>query len=95
MVVVEVLAGVLVLALALVMTIGVYLGLLGFVGAVRLVRCDRCGHLGLTSASEPRRTCAVCRHGRLLHPLLTLHHAHLVHIRSQGDSAASHRQNPA
>lgn len=92
---VEALAGVLVLALALVMTAGVYLGLLAIVGAIRFVKCDRCGHLGMTSASEPLRTCTVCRHGRLFHPLLALHHDYLGHVRSPEEDAKDHRQTPA
>jgi hypothetical protein len=76
MVVVEVLVVVLIVGLGVVTTIAAYVGLLGMVDAARVVRCDRCGHLGLTSTGRPLRTCAYCQHGRLLHPLYTLHHVH-------------------
>jgi len=76
MVIVEVLAGVLAGILALATLLALYGGLLGVFGVViRFVRCDRCGHLGMTSAAEPLRACARCRHGRLLHPLWALHHS--------------------
>jgi hypothetical protein len=57
MVGVEVLTGVLVLALAIVMTAALYAGLWGTLGVIRFVRCDRCGHLGMPSASRPLRSC--------------------------------------
>jgi hypothetical protein len=79
MVVVEVLAVVLVAGSFVVGTAALWVGLLGVLGAVRLVRCERCGRLGLTSPSEPLVTCARCRHDHLLHPIATLHQAHVVH----------------
>ena len=78
--VVEVLAGMLVATLLAVTTVMAYVGLLGILGGIRFVRCDRCGHLGLTSTLQPLRSCIYCRHGRLLHPLASLHHAHAVHL---------------
>jgi hypothetical protein len=80
MVVVEVLAGVLVAALLVATTVMAYAGMLGILGFVRFVRCDHCAHLGLTSTLNPLRSCAYCRHGRLLHPLASLHHAHAAKI---------------
>ncbi len=79
MIVIEVLVVGVVFGLAVVMTWAMYIGLLGILGVVRLVRCDRCGHLGVPSSSAPLRACAHCRHGALLHPLETLHHAHVPH----------------
>ncbi len=76
MVVGEVVAGVLLFALAVATTVGLYIGLLGVLGAIRLDRCDRCGHLGVVSRAEHATTCPYCRHERLLHPIYTLHHAH-------------------
>ncbi|MEO9109435.1 MAG: hypothetical protein ABI368_04380 [Jatrophihabitantaceae bacterium] len=70
-----ILIAVLVVPLFLVMLASDYIGLLGIVGAVRLARCDHCGHFGLTAAREELQTCARCRHERLLHPLVALHHA--------------------
>ncbi|MGH9076658.1 MAG: hypothetical protein ACRDY0_04285 [Acidimicrobiales bacterium] len=75
----EVVAGVLVGALFVVGTAALWVGLLGAIGAVRFVRCDRCRRFGLTSLSAPLRECVRCRHGRLLHPMVTLHDAHLFH----------------
>ena len=75
MAIVEVLAGVLAGILALATLLAFYAGLLDVLGVIRFVRCDRCGHLGMTSAAEPLRACARCRHGRLLHPLWALHHS--------------------
>jgi len=79
MVAVEVLTAVVVLALAIVTTAAFYVGVLGALGLIRYVRCDRCGHLGLTSASEPLRSCLHCRHGQLFHPHFALHHARAEH----------------
>jgi hypothetical protein len=86
MVAIVVVTGVLVVGLAIVTTAAAYVGLLGIAGAVRFVRCDRCGHLGMTSVSEPLRSCASCRHGRLLHPLLALHHADVAHDSHQREA---------
>ncbi|MGH9080282.1 MAG: hypothetical protein ACRDYE_09470 [Acidimicrobiales bacterium] len=69
-----VIGGLLVLALALATTAALYLGLLGAIGAIRLVRCSACGHWGWTSPGRPLRSCPFCRHGHLLHPILTVHH---------------------
>jgi hypothetical protein len=86
MVIVEVLAAVLVGVLALATLLAMYGGLLGLLGVMRFVPCDLCGHLGMTSASEPLRTCTRCRHGRLLHPLWALHHSHGGHHRGPAGS---------
>lgn len=69
----------LVLGLSVIATLAFYLGLLGAIGAVRIVRCDRCNHWGWTSAPQPLRTCPICRHGSLLHPIAA---SHLLHHRS-------------
>jgi len=79
--IVEVLTGVLVAVSIVVMAVSLYVGLLGALGLIRLVRCDRCEHLGMTSVAAPLRACGRCRHGRLLHPLVSLHHAHVVQDR--------------
>jgi hypothetical protein len=79
MVVVEILVVVLSTLLFIVVVAALWVGLLGVIGAVQFARCDRCGHLGLTSASEPLRACIRCRHGRLLHPVVAVHHGHVVH----------------
>jgi DNA-directed RNA polymerase subunit RPC12/RpoP len=72
MIVVEVVAGVLVLALAVAVTwMGIF-GLLGAIGCVRLRRCRSCGHLA-PSATTPVMVCPYCRHQRLMH--------HRVHAR--------------
>ena len=86
MVLVVVIGGLLVLVLGAVTTVALYLGLLGTLGAVRLVRCATCGHWGWTSTTKPLRTCSLCRHDHLFHPILTAqqfahsHHGH-GHIR--------------
>jgi hypothetical protein len=77
--VVETAIGVLVLPLALVSLVAFYIGFFGAFGGVRMVRCDRCGHLGMASPREPLRSCARCRHGRLLHPVAALHHGRQGH----------------
>jgi hypothetical protein len=79
--IIEVLTGVLVVTMVIAMAVALYVGLLGALGLIRLVRCDRCGHLGMATASAPLRACGRCRHGRLLHPLLSLHHAHIGQFR--------------
>ena len=75
MIVVEVVAGVLVAASAIVVTMAGITGLLGILGAIRFVRCDRCRRLGISSPSLPLRSCVQCRHGLLLHPFYVRHHA--------------------
>ncbi len=87
--IVEVLVGVLVAALLIVTTVMAYIGMLGILGVVCLVRCDRGGHLGVTSPHEPLRSCTYCRHGRLIHPLATLHHAHALHVVGHRSSSGS------
>jgi len=89
MAIAEVLVGVLVTALLVVTTVMAYIGMLGILGIVCLVRCDRCGHLGITSPHEPLRSCTYCRHGRVMHALSTVQHAHALHVvghRSSSDS---------
>jgi hypothetical protein len=76
--IIEVLTVVLVVALAIVMTVALYGGLLGALGAIRFVRCDRCDHVGMTSTAAPLRACARCRHGRLFHPHFDRRSARLV-----------------
>jgi hypothetical protein len=76
MIIVEVIAVLLVVGLAVTMAYGAVVGVLGIFGAVRFVRCDRCGRLGATSLAEPLRSCVHCRHGRLLHPFHAWAHAH-------------------
>ena len=93
--IVEVLTGVLVVVSVVVMAMALYVGLLGALGLIRLVRCDRCGHLGMTSVAAPLRACGRCRHGRLLHPLVSLHHAHVVQDRDSRIIPAVHRQSSA
>lgn len=84
MVLVAVIGGLLVLALGVVTTLALYLGLLGTLGAVRLVRCATCGHWGWTSTTKPLRTCSFCRHDHLFHPILTAQHfAHAHHLHGQ------------
>ena len=73
---IEVVTSVLVLLLGIVSVAAAYIGILGLFGAARMSRCARCGHLGLTSATEPLRTCPYCRHEQLLHPIVAFHHAH-------------------
>jgi hypothetical protein len=76
MIVLVVLGVALVLALGTFATAALYLGLFGAFGAIRLVRCNRCNHWGWTSGAQPLRSCPICRHGRLLHPLVSLHWVH-------------------
>lgn len=76
---VEVLTAVLVALLFFAVIAALWVGFLAVLGAVRFARCDRCGHLGLTSQSERLRACARCRHGRLLHPVVSVRHSHLLH----------------
>jgi hypothetical protein len=93
--IIEVLTGVLVVVSVVFMVVALYVGLLGALGLIRLVRCDRCGHLGMTSVAAPLRACGRCRHGRLLHPLVSLHHAHVVQDRDSQIIPAVHRQRSA
>jgi hypothetical protein len=93
--IIEVLTGVLVAVSVVVMAVALYVGLLGALGFIRLVRCDRCGHLGMTTAAAPLRACGRCRHGRLLHPLVSLHHAYVVPDRDSQIIPAIHRQSSA
>lgn len=74
MLVVEVLGGALGAALAVVTAAVALVGILGMLGTIRILRCDHCGHLGLASGSGPLRSCTLCRHERLLHPLEALGH---------------------
>lgn len=75
MVVLEVVIAVLVLALGIVATAGLYVGLLGFLGVFfHVARCEHCGRLCVTSKSEPVESCPVCSHRHLLHPLHAIHH---------------------
>jgi hypothetical protein len=76
MIVLEVIAGVLVTALAIATVFAAVTGLLGAVGAVRFVRCSSCRRLGVTSRDEAMPTCVNCRHERLLHPVYQWHHVH-------------------
>ena len=76
MVVVVIVGIALVMVLGVATTAALYLGVLG---AVRMVRCDRCRHWGWTSPTQPLRSCPRCRHGNLLHPILTLHHLYQSH----------------
>ncbi|MGH8989411.1 MAG: hypothetical protein ACRDXC_12600 [Acidimicrobiales bacterium] len=76
MLIVEIVAGVLVVALAVVMAVCGVVGLLGIIGAVRIVRCSHCRRIALSTASAPLRSCSRCRHGWLLHPLYQMQHAH-------------------
>ena len=91
--IIEVLTGALVVTMLIAMAAALYVGLLGALGLIRLVRCDCCGHLGMTTASAPLRACGRCRHGRLLHPLLSLHHAHVGQFRDGRASPAVRRTN--
>ena len=74
MIVVDIVGIALVMVLGVATTAALYLGLLGALGAVRMVRCDRCRKWGWTSTSQPLRSCPRCRHGNLLHTVVTLHH---------------------
>jgi hypothetical protein len=74
MLIVEIIGAVLVLALAVVVTAGFYLGVLASIGALRLTRCRHCGHLGISAPREPLLLCSRCRHPHLLHPLRVHHH---------------------
>ena len=76
MIVLVVLGVVLVLALGTFATAALYLGLFGAFGAIRLVRCNHCNHWGWTSGAQPLRSCPICRHGKLLHPFVSLHWVH-------------------
>ncbi|MGH9171029.1 MAG: hypothetical protein ACRD0Z_09410 [Acidimicrobiales bacterium] len=86
--VIEILALVLAAGLVIVITTMAIIGLLGMLGVVGFVRCDHCRHLGVTTLSSPLRTCTYCRHGRLMHPIYTVHHAHFFH---QEDSEPADR----
>jgi hypothetical protein len=98
MIVLEILGGIVVLALGTFATAALYLGMFGAFGAVRLVRCSHCAHWGWTSGTQPLRSCPICRHGRLLHPLVSLRRFHgrsqwAVEVRSSslgGDDFIQH-----
>lgn len=74
--------GVLVGGLALASFAALVVGVLALIGGVRLERCSHCRHLfaAPTAASDgggaQSTVCPFCRHGRLFHPIATLHHAH-------------------
>jgi len=87
MIVLVVLGVALVLALATFATAALYLGLFGAFGATRLVRCNHCNHWGWTSGAQPLRSCPICRHGKLLRPLVSLHWVH-----ERGNCAPEGRQ---
>jgi hypothetical protein len=71
-VVLEVVAGVVLFAVAVAATwMGIF-GLLGAIGCVRLRRCRACGHL-TPASSKSVTACPYCRHARLMH--------HQVHAR--------------
>jgi hypothetical protein len=76
---IEIVTSVLVLLLGLASLAAAYIGILGLFGVAKMSRCTRCGHLGLTSATEPLRTCPYCRHEQLFHPIVAFHHAHPGH----------------
>jgi len=81
-IVLVILGVVLVLALGTFATAALYLGLFGAFGAIRLVRCSHCSHWGWTSGAQPLRSCPICRHGKLLHPFVSLHWVHGRHNRA-------------
>ena len=74
MVILEIAAVVLAVALGIVTMAGLYFGLLGCLGVFfHVVHCERCGHLCITSRSEPIVSCPSCNHPHLLHPLHAFH----------------------
>lgn len=79
MVVLEVVAGVMVLVLAVVTTVGVIIGCLSVLGALKFSHCEHCKRLTFMQRSEDERVCWQCRHALLIHPVHALHGFHLFH----------------
>jgi hypothetical protein len=77
MVILEVVVALLGTTLFVAAMAALWLGFLGVIGAVRFGHCAECGRLGLTSSAEPLEACVRCRHNHFLHPVLTVHHAHV------------------
>jgi hypothetical protein len=74
---IEIVAGVLVVLLALVSTAALYIGMCALFGLTRFVRCRDCRSLTFTATED--RACLSCRHRRLMHPGAMLHHVRLAH----------------
>lgn len=72
MLIVDVVAGLLAMALAIVATAAEIVGLLGALGAARLVRCESCGRMVLAAGPAPGSTHAYCR---------AEHHGHVAALR--------------
>ena len=71
---VEVLIGVLVAASFAFACVALWIGVVGTFGPVQVVHCEQCGRLGLVMPAGRSHECAWCRHDRMLHPVLALHH---------------------
>jgi hypothetical protein len=69
----EVVIGVLVLALGLATLAAAYIGALGLLGVCCVIRCAQCGRLGVTAADRPvRQSCRHCSGHQRLHPFVTV-----------------------
>jgi len=72
MVLADVVIAVLVVALAILTTAALWIGLLAVLGEVGMRRCGRCGHLTVVSTNRPE-ACVYCRHAKLFHPAHAWH----------------------
>ena len=74
MTVYEILTIALIAVLALATLAAIWVGLLGWMGQFYIVRCSECSHVMFSSAKNPQRSCARCRHPLLMHPVRAVVH---------------------
>ncbi len=84
----EIVVGVLIVALGLATMVMAIVGLGGMIGAVRIVRCANCRHLVISSGTTVVSSCSSCRHPVLHHPIHALHDVHIVGHAARNDCRA-------
>ena len=68
----EVITALLIVAVGVLTTAALYVGLMGMLGGLYVVRCPSCAHWTFSLNDTPERDCRHCRHPMLLHPLRTV-----------------------
>ena len=77
--VIEIITGVLVAALAIVTIFAAYIGVAGMFGHVYFSSCTHCGRRSMSLSADPHASCVNCRHELLLHPVASAHRVHHSH----------------
>lgn len=72
--VIDIITGILIAALAIVTLVALLIGLLAAGDFIRLQRCPRCGHWIVQASAQGSAACPYCRHEHLSHPITTLRH---------------------